>query len=164
MLIRRVWRFESSSQHLKIKGDVKVRDIKFRAWDSKKKTIINKAEHNMGDDNTYDIEIAIALDGSIRYCDFEMYYPSIGFALDDKTDHYIFMQYTGLKDKHGKEIYEGDILDVLGYKCEVMFEDGCYFYVDTMNRWLKPMGLCTGNCEPSKNIIIGNIYENPELM
>lgn len=71
---------------------------------------------------------------------------------------YILMQYTGLKDKDGKEIYEGDVVKVgdSGKIASVTFIDGCFrtvidgskYRLDGWNGFLK----------------IGNIYENPELI
>ena len=69
------------------------------------------------------------------------------------------MQYTGLKDKNGKEIYEGDILltNNQTYNYEVKFED-CSFGVQTKHYGFINLIGC-GELE-----IIGNIYENPELL
>jgi uncharacterized phage protein (TIGR01671 family) len=94
----------------------------------------------------------------------------------------ILMQYTGLHDKNGKEIYEGDILkgtsylygyelidnkqfDYFGYvewgeQCDVGLcwllsdKDGSWELKQTVHR--NAIDYCTGE-------IIGNIYENPEL-
>ena len=91
----------------------------------------------------------------------------------ESCDNWKVMQYTGLKDKNGKEIYENDIIRVNDDRdgdrtYEVIFEKGCYW----------------GNCiysprrtTPQKTLlcdldffvhqsqeIIGNIYENPELI
>lgn len=69
-----------------------------------------------------------------------------------KDQNFIFMQYTGLKDKTGKEIYEGDILDIkynyIG-KVAVIFKRGEY----NISRY---------NLDKCK--VIGNIHENPELL
>lgn len=76
------------------------------------------------------------------------------------------MQYTGLKDKHGKEIYEGDVLSFFGKKVAiVVFESlggWCYKWISEPHLTLR------SSPEPFfHNInlfeVIGNIYENPEL-
>jgi hypothetical protein len=71
------------------------------------------------------------------------------------------MQYTGLKDKNGKEIYDGDIVKVSGFSelMEVYFKDG-YFGWGKEHRGMysfDPFG--TEDLE-----VIGNIWENPELL
>ena len=78
----------------------------------------------------------------------------------------ILMQSTGLKDKNGKEIFEGDILDYKGRKALVRWHGSyasfIYRFVDELQKrnteW-KPLYLAYMKCE-----IIGNIYENPELL
>lgn len=76
------------------------------------------------------------------------------------------MQSTGLKDKNGKEIFEGDILDYKGRKALVRWHGSyasfIYRFVDEPHKrnaeW-KPLYLAYMKCE-----IIGNIYDNPELL
>lgn len=88
-----------------------------------------------------------------------------------KENQYILLQYTGLKDKNGKEIYEGDIFD-----CIYNF-DGCkkhklqvYWNDVSAGFFLKDIGEChqpnvrktLGDMERME--IIGNIYENSKLL
>jgi len=68
-----------------------------------------------------------------------------------------FMQFTGLKDKNGKEIYERDI--VKGRYVDYL--DGEYFENDEIIE-LDAEGPCRGDWEDCE--IIGNIYENPDLL
>lgn len=72
------------------------------------------------------------------------------------------MQYTGLNDKNGKEIYEGDILKETteeGYEIgEVLFKRGGF-------RFKSDKTFCQLSwCETKNTNVIGNIYENPELL
>lgn len=92
------------------------------------------------------------------------------------TDNWIVMQYTGLKDRNGKEIYEGDVVNIgasdfdfivdkngnpVSYEVMVHECDYILYRIDLSLIWgrlgrLSEMNWC---CE-----IIGNIYENPELL
>jgi len=88
--------------------------------------------------------------------------------LAGRREDYILMQYTGLKDKNDKEIYEGDILNNGHYKTRVYWnehtgswshkstnvDDALYIYV-VSNRTVD---------QKLSFEIIGNIYENPDLM
>ena len=82
-----------------------------------------------------------------------------------------FLEWTGLKDKNGKEIFEGDILDrndtIL---CVVTFEDGKFGWnIQYKKPRLDQRKDCFGRSyanqeEASKLEVIGNIYENKELL
>jgi len=75
---------------------------------------------------------------------------------DYQSDRYGVMQYTGLHDKNGKEIYEGDIIKT-PYGMSRIFERlGCWFV-----EMQKELGYFTID-EPIE--VIGNIYENPDLL
>ena len=82
----------------------------------------------------------------------------------NNPDVAILMQYTGLKDKNGKEIYEGDIL-------ESERENACQWVVVWFNGWYLDRYVNGKRDETVGKYgfrtdlkIIGNIYENPELI
>ena len=86
-----------------------------------------------------------------------------GATIINQDDHHIVEQYTGVKDKNGKEIYEGDILeDGRGEKCLVKWtESEAHFGLYTGKQfeltdfvWMRGEDL----------EVIGNIHENPELL
>jgi len=120
-----------------------MREIKFKAWDKTNK----------------------------KWCDCS---PAVGWVLNTDT-HEIriqfygctdgnidLIQYTGLKDKNGKEIYEGDI--VKGY---LMINDDDYSFTDVIS-YKAPSFICDNSADFGLDMyeleVIGNIYENPELL
>ena len=130
-----------------------MRKIKFRAWITEAKQMI---EHNIIDFN--DFLHKTNLDGSINpsYC----------------GDDDILMQFTGLYDKNGKEIYEGDILTVgENLICEIIYignnsddygdEINCAFHAKVFkhDKIIPLDGYLKKYCE-----VIGNIYENHDLL
>ena len=88
------------------------------------------------------------------------------FEDERNREDVILMQSTGLVDKNGKEIFEGDILDYKGRKALVRWHGSyasfIYRFVDEPHKrkaeW-KPLYLAYMKCE-----IIGNVYENTELL
>lgn len=84
-------------------------------------------------------------------------------ALSADDGFYSIMQSTGLKDKNGKEIFEGDILTSQNYpvKGVVEFRTDLGLWVHYLKgyNYFEYLGNVAGSKE-----IIGNIYENPELL
>lgn len=130
-----------------------MREIKFRAW--------NKEENIMCYENE---------DFDADYWDghYESHLEVINNSL--KVDRYIFMQYTGLKDKNGKEIYEGDVLQDKDCIYKVIFEYGSFDgkiievlrNVGTQKEMTYQLSFIISDNDNIK--VMGNIYENPELL
>ncbi len=126
-----------------------MREIKFRAWVKDRKAIFEVI--------------------SIDYVSKKVTYivERTGHLLNirhDKFNDVELMQYTGIKDKDNKEIYEGDILfESFGERYyKVVFENGSFraeFKGDFEEYSFDLIDVVAQGCE-----IVGNIYENPELI
>ena len=90
--------------------------------------------------------------------------PKTVHALKRSFDEVVIMQSTGLKDKNGVEIFEGDILYFEPYETHsndrvVEHIDGAYHGRLIRNGYSKLLAECVYETK-----VIGNIYENPELL
>ncbi|PGK77770.1 YopX family protein [Bacillus thuringiensis] len=131
-----------------------MRKIKFRVWDGNLMHNVSELHFCMGP----------KLDGN----GLKFYGPGVGQGwIDGENVH--LMQYTDLKDKNGKEIYEGDIVS--------RHDGGIHFQEEPLAEhivkwgefgWLPfNIGIGKSRCvygEIFDFIVIGNIYENPELL
>ena len=149
------------TNHRATKGGV-MREIRFRAWDKKQKVMY---QSDLRDFLFYSF-------GGFSVGEFQGYDEGHDVETDEKDS--VLMQYTGLKDKNGMEIYEGDLLKYVGHDCiecgqnikypnhelykvfwnqkEVAFicenEDN-YMHASTWNTSME---------------VIGNIHQNKELL
>lgn len=69
------------------------------------------------------------------------------------------MQYTGLRDKNGKAIWEGDIVEYENMTGKIMFFNGSFILSDLEETEEWELGVINAEIE-----VIGNIYENRELL
>lgn len=129
---------------------------KFRVWLKKKKKMV--ATDDLINISFEDEEICV-----------QTLYFEEGLIIERDLDYYEFdeielMKSTGLKDKNGKEIFEGDILKSSKYITSVFYERGAY----CVKFRRTPNTTVTMNVisfiEKYKTKVIGNIYENPELL
>ena len=132
-----------------------MREIKFRIWCKQNESMQRVSK--IGFD-----------EGKLWYVLDEDHETQPPYFEDD--DDWVLMQYTGLKDKNGKEIYEGDIVDYLGdidhinsnvlRVIEYKNEEACF--VARLPVGVEGEEAVYLNEHDFK--VIGNIYENPELL
>ena len=144
-----------------------MKQIKFRLWDSK---------NNCWYDPTFEAyrgkveEVMISPRGRLTMRTMTEFVDESMFP-----NRFELMQYTGLHDKNGLEIYEGDIVHVWDNGVAVVIFDeslGCGQWMckfkpafPDFEEWSAPLyGWLDGNVDGSVFEILGNIYENPELM
>lgn len=72
----------------------------------------------------------------------------------------VIMQCSGLKDKNGKLIYEGDIVKQNQTIYSVNWCEGSYCFLNNKNL----VNYTVESVTPARQVVIGNIYENPELL
>jgi uncharacterized phage protein (TIGR01671 family) len=155
------------------------REIKFRVWNKEKKCWYEPI-YEAYKGNLFDLHLGLSGDINERAFDehgherltHESVFP----------DRYELMQYTGLKDKNGKEIYEGDILkDELCHFKEDMIREIAWDDYNCQYALRRKHITEHSDFEPRKDgyvysimphktdfeigmEVIGNIYENPELL
>lgn len=153
------------------------REIKFRAWDKVYECYLYDVQ------NAYD-----TLSGCVKYENGEdAGYDEECFAGFLDNDKYVVEQYTGLHDKNGREIYEGDLFehrfgyivldepphDEMGTECGVVVLEAGQFGVKIQGLGvynLYGLLLREGHLDnmPKDDLFVmkiaGNIYDNPELL
>jgi uncharacterized phage protein (TIGR01671 family) len=127
-----------------------MRDIKFRAWDKDRKAMV--------------YEFSDKLNGKAYKLFYEDGKLFCGNYLENGDwNQPELMQYTGLKDKSGKEIYEGDIIDFDGKMTLVSWSEKFASFCIKNDTWMFQHWFGEA-VNPSDCEVIGNIYEHPELL
>ena len=120
-----------------------MRELKFRVWDEEERRMLySKFSVELSEDGKFENMLAVTEnDGKVRI-----------------SEHFILEQFTGRKDRNGKGIYEGDIIE--WYDASV--KKGTDPTKRHICRW-SDIRRGFDDCF-SCGVIIGNIHENPELL
>ena len=122
---------------------------RFRAWDKIHKTM-------------YEVDDIMSIDfGNSEICVKTLFFEQTNRY---KFDDIVLMQSTGLRDKNGKEIFEGDILEVNDWLEVVSFSEEKAMFVSKGIGFPETSLYDLLDSDIFTVEIIGNIYENPELL
>jgi len=132
----------TSNQIEKVGSEKK--EIKFRAWDKVEKKFIKGFAINQNG-------FLMTMEGQGEWVDRAKY----------GKERVELMQFTGLLDKRGKEIYEGDIVETGFGNREVEYREGAFWTHESMDTINKDLLTQT---KTRYLVVIGNIYQNPELI
>lgn len=139
-----------------------MREIEFRVWDNQEKVYLNKKD--IAIDNLGNVFVFEGCNDN----DSELWYARI--LVDPDNERYIIEQLTGLTDKNGREIYQGDIVSVRDSPVAIEDEKGvCFVAWSSVLAGFILKGSDAYKFDeqlPSdlKLIVIGNIHENYELL
>lgn len=129
-----------------------MREIKFRAWDKKLKSMAKVISLSFYEEGS---------DYKGNETESFLYYEKLDSTNLRPFEDIELMQYTGLKDKNGVEIFEGDIIEYFyGCRFKVAFKDFLF-------GWVEGEFIPFANMAKSEFLnfkVIGNIYENKELL
>lgn len=145
-----------------------LRTIKFRAWDKKRKQLF--PVHELEWD-----KISHSLTKCVGYDDWD----NDGYTMHGggnmkfaNGDRYILMQYTGIKDKNGKEIYDGDIVESKFAIYTICWNDKRAQFIVKVEKTESvltrhasfPLWQYVDDDGECRIEVIGNIYEHPHLL
>jgi uncharacterized phage protein (TIGR01671 family) len=126
-----------------------MREIKFRVWSKDRKMFVmdGMSVEDIQEDATHSVHLPMLI----------------------KQEECVWQQYTGLKDKNGKEIYEGDLINFSWqaghkefYECknqEVFYNNECASFVFGKDEICMLDRVVYDTLE-----VVGNVFENPELL
>lgn len=152
--------------------------IKFRAWNKEKLKMVEALWRMKIDIHGNILWTIDHYDGNLRLIDHEE---------TDGNERFVLMQFTGLHDKNGKDVYKSDIVKAYVHNGlysdewvgEIVFEKGMFgirygdlykhfyalseFYTATKTEYISNVGEVVVESKPIFEVI-GNIHENPELL
>lgn len=147
------------------------REIKFRVWDKTSDSMLYQDDFERVELDTKNKMVTLIAEEESEKSHYVLDY-------EDSIEAEI-LQYTGLKDKSGKEIYEGDIVKLIPLNSErlkelgrkwyehLKVEWGAYSdgeYVTNVETWMIGINPLSEELLDETVEVIGNIYENPELL
>lgn len=128
------------------------REIKFRAW--------NKVNNSMLSSD--DIAIILTLNGEVNKLNIMSSSETmLAHNRINEIDKYELMQFTGLHDKNGVEIYEGDIIDHFAMYGHVIYENGMFSMSNNANTQFCNCKQPLAYHDVNEMQVIGNIHQAP---